>query len=599
MHNISNRQKSKKTFSLFALILLGFFVFLSVMLFTAISPRELPSLFASETSIAKRGSIISADGFHIATTQKLYKAVVNTNYIDPNKMDLFIQLYSIYSSVDPKTVRELLQGKKGMVVLSYNLNSKQAQSLKNLGFELRRYKVFQEIENPTTHVRTMQGLSIIESGEARIYPYGNLLTPVIGYPHKIEDDGYTKIRGVKGIEKRYEDELSSKEDAKQFAPRDVNNYMILNKDSYTKAQTDGLDVKLNIPVAFQSRVENILDKTKLSIDAEHIMTVVMSSKDGRILSLASSNRFLPQAIQKQDYPSLNTWAIEYAFEPGSVIKPLTFTLLLQKNLVNPYDMVDAHNGKFKMGRKVITDEHKAGMISAEDVIVYSSNIGMAQLAQRLTGMDFHEGLSNFGLSHKTNIDLAYEKEGSIPTSQQLSDEIYKATASYGYGLKVTLMQLVNAYNAFNNNGREVTPTLVNSLVDKFGKETPIPIDAGKQVIDPTTASRIKKILIKTVMEGTGTKAITPGLEVGGKTGTAHIAEDGTYVFKYNTSFIGFANDGKNSYIIGVVVIQPKKFHFAADTAVPVFKQIVDLLIEQKYLKPNIVQQPSDANNSLH
>ena len=599
MHNISDRQKSKKTFSLFAIILLGFFVFLSVMLFTAISPRELPSLFASETSVAKRGSIISADGFHIASTQKLYKAVVNTNFIDPDKIDLFIQLYSIYSNVDPKDVKELVRNKKGIVVLSYNLNSKQAQSLKNLAFELRRYKVFQEIENPSTHIRTTQGLSVIESGEARIYPYDTLMTPIIGYTHKIEDDGYTKIRGVKGIEKRYEEELSAKEDAKQFAPRDVNNYMILNKDSYTKAQTDGLDVKLNIPVAFQSRVEKILDNMKQNIDSEHIMTVVMATKTGKILSIASSNRFLPQAIQKQDYPSLNTWAIEYAFEPGSVIKPLTFTLLLEKNLVNPFDMVNTHNGKFQMGRKVITDEHKAATLSAEDVIVFSSNIGMAQLAQKLNGVDFHEGLSNFGLSHKTNIDLAYEKEGIIPTSQQLADEIYKATASYGYGLKVTLIQLVNAYNAFNNNGREVTPTLVDSLIDKFGKVTPIPNDVGKQVIDPTTANRMKKILIKTVMEGTGTKAITPGLEVGGKTGTAHIAEEGTYVSKYNTSFVGFANDGQNSYTIGVVVIQPKRYHFAAETAVPVFKQIVDLLVEQKYLKPNIVQQPSDTNNSLH
>ena len=168
--------------------------------------------------------------------------------------------------------------------------------------------------------------------------------------------------------------------------------MILNKDSYTKAQTDGLDVKLNIPVVLQIKIENILDKMKEKLNAEHIMIVVMSSKDGRILSLASSNRFLPQNIQKQDYPSLNTWAIEYAFEPGSVIKPLTFTLLLEKHLINPYDMVNGHGGKFQMGRKVITDEHKFDMLSAEDVIVYSSNIGMAQLAQKLTGMDSSSGV---------------------------------------------------------------------------------------------------------------------------------------------------------------------------------------------------------------
>lgn len=589
MHNISHRTKSNKIFLLFSIIVLGFIIFLSVMLFTAINPRDIPSLFTSDTSNAKRGNILSADGFHIATTQKLYKAIVNTNYIDPKKEDLFIQLFSIYSDIKPDEIRKMLYHKHGIVVLSYNINSKQAQYLKNLAFELRRYKVFIEIENPSTHIRSMQGLSIIESGEARVYPYGNLLTPVIGYPHKIEDDGYTKIRGVKGVEKRYEDELSSKQDAKQFAPRDVNNYMILNKDSYTRQGIDGLDVQLNIPVTLQIKIEKILDKMKQNLDAKHIMAVVMSSKDGRILSLASSNRYLPQSILKSDYPSLNTWAIEYAFEPGSVIKPLTFTLLLEKNLVNPYDLVNGHNGKFQIGRKVITDEHKFDWLSAENVIVYSSNIGMAQLAQRLTGIDFYEGLNRFGLAHKTNIDLSYEKEGQIPTSTQLDDEIYKATASYGYGMKVTLIQLINAYNMFNNNGREVIPTLVSSFIDKDGKVTKISMDTSHQVIDPAIAKRMKNILIKTVQEGTGTKAITPGLEVGGKTGTAHIVEDGEYVYKYNTSFIGFANDSQNSYTIGVVVVQPQRSHFAAQTSVPVFKDIVDLLIDENYLKPNIIK----------
>ena len=589
MQQISRSTKASKIFLLFSLIVLTFIIFLSVMLFTALSPRDIPSLYTSDTSFAKRGSIISADGFHIATTQKLYKAVVNTYYLDPKKENLFIQLFSIYSNIDPQEIKKKLHQKQGSIVLSYNLNSKQAQYLKNLAFELRRLKVFVEKENPLTHIRTLQGLNIIESGEARIYPYGNLLTPLIGYPHKVEDDGYTKVQGIKGIEKRYNDELSAKQDSKQFAPRDVNNYMILNKKSYTRPAIDGLDVKLNIPVTLQIKIEHILDKMKEQLEAKHIMAVVMSSRDGRILALASSNRYLPQNILKSDYPSLNTWPIEYAFEPGSVIKPLTFTLLLEKNLVNPYDLINVHNGRYKLGRKVITDEHKADWLSAENVIVYSSNIGMAQLAQRLSGIDFYEGLRRFGLEHKTNIDLSYEKEGTIPTSSQLDDEIYKATASYGYGMKVTLMQLVNAYNAFNNGGKEVVPTIVNSLIDQRGKVTKIPLDTSHQVIDPAIAERMKKILIKTVQEGTGQKTITPGLEIGGKTGTAHIVEEGEYVYKYNTSFLGFANDATHKYTIGVVVVQPEHNHFAAQTAAPVFKKIVDLMVDEGYLKPDIVK----------
>lgn len=94
--------KSKKIFLLYTLIAIGFLIFLSVMLSTTLKSRHLPSLYAKNSSKAERGNIISADGFHIATTKKLYKAVVNNKYIDPQKEELFIQLFSIYSGIDAK-----------------------------------------------------------------------------------------------------------------------------------------------------------------------------------------------------------------------------------------------------------------------------------------------------------------------------------------------------------------------------------------------------------------------------------------------------------------------------------------------------------------
>ena len=108
----------------------------------------------------------------------------------------------------------------------------------------------------------LHGLTVIESGEAREYPYTDLLTPVIGYPSKVEEDGYTKSQGVKGLEKYYNDELNARQNGKQVAPRDVNNYMILNKKSYTKTAIEGLAVKINIPVTLQIHVERILDQHK-------------------------------------------------------------------------------------------------------------------------------------------------------------------------------------------------------------------------------------------------------------------------------------------------------------------------------------------------
>ena len=598
-----NHNKSKKILFLYALITFGFIIFLSVMLLTVLKSRHIPSLYAKESSRAQRGSIISADGFKLATTKKLYKAVVNTRYIDPEKKDLFVELFSIYSGMKQKEIRKRLAKHRGVVVLSYNIPQIQAHYLKKLARELRRFKVFMELKNKKTGLRSVHGLSIIESGESRIYPYGNLLTPVIGYPHKIEEDGYTSVRGVKGLEKRFDKELSARQNGESRGKRDVNSYIILNKESFTKPKIDGLDIKLTIPVALQIKIERMLDKMKAEFRAKQIMIVIMNSRNGDVLAMASSNRYLPKSIKRSDYPSLRSGMIEYSFEPGSVIKPITFSLLLEKRLVNPYDLVNGHNGRFKMGRKVITDEHKFDWLSAENVIVYSSNIGIAQLAQKLSGYQFHEGLKSFGFTQRSTPDLIYERKGKIPSIKRLNNKIYKATASYGYGMNTNLMQLLRAYSAFNNNGRIVYPKLVKSFIDEHSREQLLPYEEQVQVIKSSTAARMKKILIKTVNEGTGKKAITPGLIIGGKTGTAHIVENKKYVHKYNTAFMGFANDSKHFYSIGVIVVKPKKSHFAAQTAVPVFKQAVDIMIEDGYLipssNPDIVKKSRRSHKHLH
>jgi len=581
---MTNRNKSKKILVLFLFLILGFLIFLSSQLYTVVHKRHIPSLYTSDETRAERGEIISADGFHIATTHQLYKAVVNTHNIDPNKKDLFVKLFSIYSGLSEEEINKRLRSRRGSVVLSYHINPQAAQYLKTLAYELRRMKVFVEYVRPDGR-SILHGLSILPSGEKRHYPYQDLLTPVIGYVHKVEENSYTRVRGVKGVEKSFDHGLDAQQNGKQFGPRDVNNYMILNKKSYTKADINGVNVQLTIPVTLQKRVERSLSKMREELDAQEIMAVVMESSTGKIISLASSNRYTPDNILRSDYPSLNSNVIEYSFEPGSVLKPIIFAMLLEHKLVNPYDLVNGHNGKMKLGRKTITDEHKFNWLSAENVIVHSSNIGIAQLAQRLTPVDYYQGLIDFGFSQNSGLDLPYEKRGSIPAINQLKDEIYKATASYGYGLNVNMMQLLKGYNAFNNRGRTLKPYLVDNLIDMHGNVESIAPKGSVQIISQTTAERMKKIMIKTVNEGTGVGAITPGIEVGGKTGTAHIAEKGRYIGKYNTSFFGFANDNKQRYTIGVTVIQPKANHFASLTAVPVYKQVVDLLVEFDYLKP--------------
>ncbi|MDH5464638.1 MAG: penicillin-binding transpeptidase domain-containing protein, partial [Thiovulaceae bacterium] len=399
------------------------------------------------------------------------------------------------------------------------------------------------------------------------------------------EDDYTRVNGIKGIENSYQELLETRTNGKKQAERDVNNYLIMNKASTFLPTQDGPNLILNIPIELQRRTEHMLSMSKKAYNAKEILCAIMDSKTGKLLVLATSNRFDPKAIRKSDYASLNANAIEYTFEPGSVIKPLVFAKLLEKKKITTQDIINTHNGRYKMGNNIITDAHKSRYLSAENVIVHSSNIGMAQMVQKLGAIELRQGLLDFGLTQLSHLDLPYEKKGSLPSVSKLSNKVYKATTSYGYGLLVNFMQLLKAYNVFNNNGDMVRPRIV-SFLQKNGTKAALSQNLVESALEPEIAQRMKKILIKAVVEGTGIAASFPGLEIGGKTGTAHIAENGTYVKKYNSSFFGFANDKKNRYTLGVTVIEPNEHvYFAATSAVPIFKKLTELLIEFEYLKP--------------
>lgn len=173
---------------------------------------------------------------------------------------------------------------------------------------------------------------------------------------------------------------------------------------------------------------------------------------------------------------------------------------------------------------------------------------------------------------------------NIEQGKDGKDNIYKATDSYGHGITTTFMQVLKAYTVFNNKGKISTPYIVR----------PNPNIVQEQVISPQTAEYMKKMLIETVETGTGTKAQIDGLEIGGKTGTANVVEKGKYQRKYMSSFFGFANDKTHKYTIGVTVNDPVNrgknwyYYYASLSAVPVFKEIIKILVKLNYLKPEEV-----------
>lgn len=612
-NKIENINKTKKIVILFLLILLFLIILVFSIANTMTNERRLPSLQSSKKELAVRGDIVSADNFKIASSKKLYKASIDTRHLDLDKKELFLKLFSIYSDISyaklKKKVDDSLRNRPGNLVLSYNIDARTAKNLKELGFKLRRLDVFKA--RKVAGGRILRGLSIIESGEKRIYSYENTLTPVVGYITKFETKrGKTKVRGIKGLEKKYNSILNKTEDGILKGNRDVLSYISFDKNSIIKRREDGAKLVLNVPLKLQKNIEMILDRHKKKLSAQEIIVSIMNSKTGEVLSIASSNRFNPESIKQEDIPSLNVNAIEYQFEPGSVIKPMSIALVLDKNRVKKDELFFAYNeskpnskgqyrrGRYKIDRFYINDDHrfKKHYLTLDDIFIFSSNIGTLQLAQRLKGAEMYEGYKRFGFTRKTGIDLPYEKVGKIPPIYKLAagedqdkDNVYKATISYGQGMTSTFMQIMKAFTVFNNEGYSVTPRIVSYLQTDSGKYKPDTV-LKEKVISKDAANEVKRMLIKTVTKGTGRSAQIDGLEIGGKTGTAKVARRGNYQREYISSFFGFVNDDKNSYTIGVTVFRPNStgrywyYYYAAQSAVPVFKEIVKNMISLNYIK---------------
>lgn len=598
--NNQQHLRIRKTFTLILLIILAFFILLFSLFNTVKSNRDLPSLETTKKELAVRGDIFSADNFKIATSRKIFSASIDTRCLDQNKIDLFATLFSIYSNMGKKEILEKIKEKKGFLILSRTIDQRSAKNLKSLAFKLLQLDVFKKIKLGGSEV--LYGLDIFETGEDRLYPYNDAMTPVIGFIKKENgESGKQRVTGVNGLEKQFNSQLNNMQDGILKGEKDILSYIIFNKDSQIIKREDGEDVHLTIPLKLQRNIELMLDRQKQRLEAKEIIVSVMESQTGKIVALASSNRYDPSNIQQDQIEFLRVNAIEYNFEPGSVIKPIAIALALDKNKVNETELFNAYNkgktnsngeypkGKYTIGQHTIGDDHQftKNYITLKDIFIYSSNIGTLMIANRLSAQEFYDGYMSFGLSQKTGIDLPHEATGVIHKLYQYragedegKENIFKTTDSYGHGITATFMQLMKAYSVFNNDGVISTPYIVHKSKD----------NEKKQIIKPQTANKIKDLLVATVNEGTGTLAKIDGITIGGKTGTAQIARGGSYQKRYISSFFGIANDhlGKK-YTVGVTVREPvafgKNWHYryASHSAVPVFRETVKILIKLGYL----------------
>ncbi|RRS30610.1 MAG: cell division protein FtsI [Epsilonproteobacteria bacterium (ex Lamellibrachia satsuma)] len=591
--NKAIHQRKYKILGLFLFLLVAMGIFLFSVLKTIVSERRIPSHNTIIYDRSLRGSIISADNYTLSSSQKTYQAVIRGASIVPGKKEVFIKLFSIYSGIPETDIRKRFKNRKGKeiqgnIVLSKHITSRHAMQLKSLAYKLRKLGIFRSIKN-RNGIEVLYGLDIVENGETRRFPLGDVMSPVLGYVGNKSNGRYTRPEGKKGLERKYEKHITSKKNGYFKGKRDVVGAVIHDKNSVELQRMDGMDLHLNIPLALQRRIELMMDLMKKRIDADEILVGVMESKTGKVLSLASSERYDPAHITQKDIPALNPKFSEYPYEAGSVLKPITLAIALDHKVVQPMTVFNTYNGRLKIGkRRTITDDEKFDSLTATDIIVHSSNVGISQISWKLTGQEFREGLLKFGIARPSGLDLSRDLPGKLKPLHLLNNKMHRANSAYGYGMLVTFAQLFKAYSTFNNNGIEVTPRIVDYLQDAKGNHYTLEPKVGDlHTVNKKTADQIHNILLEVVKRGTGVKAQYPGLEIGGKTGTAHIAKHGRYVREYHSSFYGFANDkAGHKYTIGVLVIRAKGYlkYFASQSAVPTFKNIVRILVEQGYLK---------------
>ncbi|KAA6225523.1 MULTISPECIES: peptidoglycan D,D-transpeptidase FtsI family protein [unclassified Campylobacter] len=589
MQEYRKNRVSKVAFA-YCMAFLLMLIFLSSTFFLT-SKRHIPNTEKDQYSLALRGNIITKDNFTLVSSKQSYRAEIDLRSINTDKIDLFLKLFQIYSGISDKQISDIKKRMQNHKKRSYNfvllqeLDTKQANHLKDLAKKLYTQGFFKAFTNNNGRVE-IRGLSIIEHEEDRIYPITNTLTPAIGYTKTILDKnvGILKNVGVKGLEKYYEACLNPLQDEKIQGLKDIGGNIILNSNSLLQRKINGCDLYLNIFLKLQKNIEQAIDIRNDDLKANEIIVGVMESKSGKLLALVSSRRYDPQNRGK-DLSVLNASAIEYGYEAGSVIKPFIFTTALQLGKLKKNEIINTYGGKYKLGKFIITDDHKEDKMSLEEIIMYSSNIGMIQIAKRLSNLEIISGLKIFKFSEKSGIDLPYEQKGELPNHKKMRD-IEKSVLSYGYGLKTTFMQLLAAYNVFNNDGVYVTPRLAEKFYQN-GRFVELNDEVKtEKILSSDAAKTMQKILIGVVEKGTGRKALTQGITLGGKTGTARIAERQGYASnRYNSSFFGFANDEKNNYTIGVLVRNATKpySYYAAQSALPIFKDVVDILINENFL----------------
>lgn len=444
------------------------------------------------------------------------------------------------------------------------------------------------------------GLHAIDD-QLRVYPNQRLAAHVLGYVGVGEADTpkgkVIEIEGKDGIELALDAALRgvvgwrSTEVARQK-----------ERVAYREQDIDahpGRNVILSIDAGVQHIVETELAEAAAKHTPISVSAVVVRPNTGEILAMATLPNFdpNPDELMESKADHRRNRVISDLAEPGSTFKIVVVSGALNDGLVTLDDHFDCENGLFYFGGKPLRDHERYGILSVEEIITHSSNIGAAKIGIRMGPHRLYQYMRGFGFGAKTGIPLVGERTGLVyPVSRWTKLSISRIPM--GHEVAVTPLQMVMAMAAVANQGRLMRPMLVDRLEDEQGRvvfrNTPQMV---RQAISPAAAQSMVEAL-KTVVStnATGRRAILEHYTAAGKTGTAQKIVNRTYRHdKHFSSFIGFFPADDPEVCIGVFLDEPKQGYYGGEAAAPVFREIAERLGKYLAIPPDVAPMNSRAS----
>lgn len=415
---------------------------------------------------------------------------------------------------------------------------------------------------------------------SRLYPNGRFASHIIGIAQPFNDKKNHSINliGTMGIEKYFNKVLSGK-DGRRIALVDAGEYQLPGGQHSYKAPINGNNIYLTIDSQLQIYLENLLDAVQNKYKPKALTAIVEDVKTGKIMAASQRPTFDP-ATRKGLNDNWRNILVQDSYEPGSVFKILSITAAIQEGKYNPKEYY--RSGSITFNGSTIHDWNYTGWgaIPFEQAFPRSSNVGMSILVNRLGRHTWRRYLDNYHIGKKTNITLPDENSGLI----NIHSQIDQAVTSFGQGINVNALQMMQVYSALANSGQMLKPQLVEKIVSSSGKviKRYKKIKVGKPVYSQKTAQTTLKLMRDVVEKeyGTGMTYKIPGKSIAVKTGTAQIAGihggylkgDRNYLF----SVVGLTPADNPRYCIYITMKQPQIMSDPPETIMSlIFKPLIN------------------------